>query len=207
MEPNTLFHGCTLGARAKFGLLRNTTIPCAKRSCSSQFLWDLGAGIRVRVIPEQWGGQIWGQTGGFLCFSSLSEGIYLTLPSFVEPCQAIAGPSLSPHLSNRAQELFSARKSLSCCSNLLPSLDYCMRKQSGFAAALEAVTAGNVSGVFLLQNTVDCQFENSYLWDQWVPVDFTSGHHSIPDCPCCSEKWRSDYADWTLGLSSSMTLC
>lgn len=48
-----------------------------------------------------------------------------------------------------------------------------MRKQSGFAAALEAVTAGNVSGVFLLQNTVDCQFENSYLWDQWVPVDFT----------------------------------
>lgn len=38
---------------------------------------------------------------------------------------------------------------------------------------MEAVTSGNVAGVFLLQNTVDCQFENSYFWDQSVPVDFT----------------------------------
>lgn len=173
MEGNTLFHGCTIGARAKFGLLRNITILCATRPCWSQFLWDLGASIKARVIPKQWGGQIWGQTGSFLCFSSLSEGIYLNLPSFVKPCQAIAGPSLSPHLSNRPQELFSAIKLLSCCSNLVPSLAYCMRKLSAFAAVLEAVTSGNVSGVLLLQNTADCQFEkNCYFWDQWVPVDF-----------------------------------
>lgn len=54
-----------------------------------------------------------------------------------------------------------------------------MRKQSGLAAALEAITSGNVSGVSLLQNTADCQFENSYFWDQWVPVDFTFHQDTI----------------------------
>lgn len=158
----TLFHGSAIGARAKFGLLRNTTSLCATRFCSSQFLWDLGA----RVISKQWGGQIWGKTGNFLWFSSLSEGIYLNLPRFLKPCQAIAGPSLSPHLSNRPLYLFSANKLLALCSSPVPSLDYCMGKQSGFTAVLEAVTSGNVSWVFLLQNTVDCQFENSaFLWN------------------------------------------
>lgn len=170
----------------------------------------LGQVLRQEWSKKQWGGQIWGKTGGFLCFSSLSEGIYLNLPSFVQPCQAIAGPSLSPHLSNRAQELFSASNSLSHCSNLLPSLHYCMRKQSGLAAALEALTSGNVSGVFLWQNTADCQFENSHFWHQWLPVDFTFLQDTlkkIPDGSCCSDKWSDRSDDLTLGLCFCMTLC
>lgn len=84
-----------------------------------------------------------------------------------------------------------------------------MRKQSGFAAVLEAVTSGNVSGVFHLQNTVDCQFENSYFWDQCVPVDFTSLQDTIVSLialAVVTNEVTEVTADLTLGLSFSITL-
>lgn len=98
---NALLQSCTAAARGKFDLLRIIIILRASRSCSSWFLRGLGVDIsKTRVIPKQWGVQVWERMGSWFGSAASVKGFTLNLPRFLKPCQAIAGPSLSPHLSD-----------------------------------------------------------------------------------------------------------
>lgn len=189
MGRNVLLQSCTAAARGKFGLL-------ASGSCSSQFLWHLGVDVnKTRVIPKQWGGQIWEKMGSLACFISLSEGVYSESSTLkvLKPCQAIAGP---PFLLTSQTDLHSFSQPTSYWlvagiwfvpliiaweSNWTSLLFWNLIMCVGFFFCKTPFTAN-------LKSVVSAPFWTNVFCGFY----FSSGHHPISNCSCFSDQWISN---------------